>query len=182
MQNNETELTNTKGYVADGKQRLPSRLLGVVFLLLLLVTAVYYSIETLTPATWYYDQTTVMVGPHTIQATRADTDRKRVRGLSGRTHLADDEGMLFTFMDSVGTEPLYPVFWMKEMVMPIDIIWIAGEEIVAIDRLVQPEAPGTPDSDLQLYTPPVPVTAVLEVRGGWVEDRGIELGDVVVIE
>lgn len=49
----------------------------------------------------------------------ADTPSLRERGLSGRSVIADDFGLLFVFEMSGGYE-----FWMKDMKFPIDIVWL----------------------------------------------------------
>lgn len=54
-----------------------------------------------------------------IKAEVVDNEEARMKGLSGRDNLADDEGMFFVFEKS----DIYP-FWMKDMKFAIDIIWI----------------------------------------------------------
>ena len=50
----------------------------------------------------------------------AATNEEKRRGLSGRNGLEENEGMLFVF-----EEPGFYSFWMKDMLFPIDIIWIS---------------------------------------------------------
>ncbi len=64
----------------------------------------------------------------------ADTDAKRIKGLSGREHMAKDHGMIFT-SDVVETQ----CFWMKGMMFPLDFIWLdSDKKIVKIDHNVSP--------------------------------------------
>jgi uncharacterized membrane protein (UPF0127 family) len=98
------------------------------------------------------------------------------RGLGGRESLPDDRGMLFVF-----PEPGLHAFWMKDMLIPIDIIWISAEGRVADIQTAQPE-PGVPDQQLKLYRPDAEATYVLEVRAGLAADKGVEVGDEAQIE
>ena len=84
--------------------------------------------------------------------------------------------MLFVFPDS-GRQ----AFWMKDTIIPIDIIWISAEGSVVHIQTAQPE-PGVPDSELTLYRPDASALYVLEVREGLAGDRGVQLGDRAQIE
>ena len=99
---------------------------------------------------------------------------ERARGLSGRTALAADEGMLFLF-----ETPAIQSFWMKDMRIPIDILWIRDDRIVGITRDVPlPKSP----RELPLFPSPVPCDVVLEVRAGSAQRWGLLLGDAVRVE
>lgn len=104
----------------------------------------------------------------------ADTVVRHERGLSGRQYLDDDEGMLFL----LGTKQRY-TFWMKGMVMPIDILWIDEGKVVDISADVP-----VPDADghLETYTPAVPVDTVLEVSAGFAELHGVTIGASVTYD
>lgn len=105
----------------------------------------------------------------------ADTPLERSQGLSGRSDLGSNEGMLFLFEKSD-----YYGFWMKGMLIPIDIIWIKDNKIIGFEKSVSPE-PGVPESDLKKYLPSEPVDKVLEVSAGTVERLGIQAGDEIVV-
>lgn len=94
------------------------------------------------------------------------TTEARVLGLSGRSDIPEDYGMLFVFDTDVT-----PSFWMKDMLMPIDIIWISKDrEIVSIDSFVEPTTyPNT-------FSPPTPIRYVLETRAGEADRQGWEPG------
>lgn len=98
----------------------------------------------------------------------ARTSPQQARGLMFRTSLADDRGMLFPFPDDRMAS-----FWMKNTVIPLDIIFIRAD-----GRIENIAANTTPYS-----TDPVastaPVSAVLELRGGLAAERGIKAGDRV---
>lgn len=112
----------------------------------------------------------------TILAEVADTPEKHSLGLGGRESLSDNEGMLFPFSDST----LTPHFWMKGMLIPIDIIWIKDSQVFQIDKNLQPE-PDKSDLFLTVYSPRIPVDYALEVRGKLSEEHDITVGDKVEI-
>jgi hypothetical protein len=107
-------------------------------------------------------------GPVAVTVEIAATDAARERGLMYRTALADGHGMLFVF-PTAGEHP----FWMKNTLIPLDLIFIADDRhIVGIHAAAPP-----------LSTAPITVGApsryVLEVPGGFAARRGIALGDAV---
>ncbi len=106
----------------------------------------------------------------------ADNPMKRSKGLSGRESLGENEGMLFLFSGAG-----YQTFWMKGMVISIDIIWIKDDKVVGFERNVQPE-PGVRQGQLKRYPSSEAVEKVLEVPAGTVERLDIQVGDEVVID
>ncbi len=120
----------------------------------------------------------VRIGDRTIQAEVAETAEERTQGLSGRTSLAEDGGMLF-----VHQQDGQPTLWMKDMHFPLDFIWISVDRRVAdlTENVPIPE-PGIPDSELPRYQPDEPVRYVLEVNAGLVQEAGIQVGDAVTFQ
>lgn len=107
----------------------------------------------------------------------ATTAVEQARGLSYRTSLAPDAGMLFVF-GTPGTQN----FWMKDMHFPLDIIWIAENGTVAgFAQDVPAPEPGTALWNLPVYTSPPGVNEVLEVNAGTVAKFGISVGDRVTL-
>lgn len=109
----------------------------------------------------------VVETPHGKAAFRievADDASERGRGLMFRRKMAADHGMLFVF------ERTQPVgFWMKNTVLPLDLIFI-GENgrIEAIRR-------GEPLSEAPI-SPGAPVRFVLELNAGTAARTGIREG------
>jgi len=112
----------------------------------------------------------VEIRKQTVKVTVAISDNDKSRGLSGKSSLADNEGMLFLY-DTPGT----PSFWMKDMKFPIDIIWIKGDSIADISANV-PVSKSTP---LPTYKPKAEIDKVLEVKAGWTELNKVKVGDKV---
>ena len=117
----------------------------------------------------------VQMGAMTVQAEVPQGDAF-YRGLGGRESLADDRGMLFLFERSERHS-----FWMKDMLIPIDIIWISAEGRVVHVETAQPE-PGVPDDQLKHYFPDEPALYVLEVRAGLAAEKDVQAGDPTEIE
>lgn len=109
-----------------------------------------------------------------IKVEIADSDEERRVGLTNRTGLGQEEGLLFVF----DSKNIKPTFWMKDMKFPIDIIWINDDKIAQITENV-PTAPDTPDNKIPRYRPKEEVDHVLEIAAGGVKRNGIAVGDSI---
>lgn len=89
-------------------------------------------------------------------------------GLMFRRSLAPDRGMIFPY-----DPPQSVAFWMKNTLIPLDMIFIRKDGTIA--RIVANTVP------LSLETVPAgePVAAVLELAGGRAAELGIREGDRV---
>lgn len=98
----------------------------------------------------------------------ARTPQEQARGLMFRQSLAPDRGMLFPY------DPPQPAsFWMKDTLIPLDIIFIGP------DRRISGIAANTVPLSLESVPAPGPVSAVLEIAGGRSAELGITAGDTV---
>ena len=114
----------------------------------------------------------VTVGRVPFRVELAITSQERIQGLSGHPPIASDEGMLFVFEKAQKYS-----FWMKEMLFPLDMIWIDAEcTVVHITRNAPPQAPGQSLADLPRYVPPVPVPYILEINAGEAESVAVTVG------
>ncbi len=108
---------------------------------------------------------------HAVQVEVARTEAERERGLKGRERLEPGRGMLFVF-----AEDSEHVFWMKDTLVPLDMIFIDGlGQVVGVVRRAEPQSTAP-------RTVGVPSRYVLEVPGGWAEERGVSPGDGVRFE
>jgi hypothetical protein len=108
----------------------------------------------------------VTVGNTSISVEIARTEAAREAGLSGRTSLAPNTGMLFVFESEEVRG-----FWMKDMRFSLDIIWAdASGTIVTILSDV------TPQTYPKIFYPSAPATYVLEVPAGFAKSHGIAEG------
>lgn len=115
---------------------------------------------------------TLLVGDYAIRVAIADSPTERTQGLSGTTMLPQGTGMLFVF-----PSPHVPGFWMKDMLFPIDIIWIssAGEVVGVVPR-------ATPESFPTQFRPDQPIQYVLEVPAGFAETYNVQKGVKISVE
>ena len=84
-----------------------------------------------------------------------------------RRSLAGDRGMIFPY-----DPPQEVAFWMKNTLIPLDIIYIRADGTIA--RIVNAEA-----LDLTPLPSGEPIAVVLEIRGGRASELGIREGDKV---
>ena len=114
------------------------------------------------------------IGGQIIQLEVAVTQQQQALGLMYRTELADNRGMLFPFA------PARPVgFWMKNVSISLDMIFLFQGSVVAIAA----DVPPCPAAPCPTYGPEDRhiVDQVIELRGGRAAELGIQVGDVVTI-
>lgn len=105
-----------------------------------------------------------------IKVELALTQTQQEQGLSGRSELKENEGMLFVF-----DQPGKYYFWMKGMNFPIDIIWIGeNKKIIYIKKNAEP------DNYLETYGPDEEVKYVLETLAGFSDKNNLKEGDSVI--
>ena len=107
-------------------------------------------------------------GPVRFAAEIAADQESQEKGLMYRTRLAPDAGMLFDFHS-----PEPQTFWMKNTVLPLDMIFIRGDGIISS---IAPNA--VPYSETPIPSTE-PVRAVLEINGGRAAALEIEPGQRV---
>lgn len=101
----------------------------------------------------------------------ADTPAERALGLMHRESLAENAGMLFVFSQEA---PLN--FWMKNTLIPLDILYIDSAGVVVDIQTMHPQ-PGVPDSELQTYPSAAPAQYALEINADLAESLGFAVGD-----
>jgi len=104
----------------------------------------------------------------------ASDEDTRSQGLMYRDHLADDRGMIFLF-----TQPGEYPFWMKNTLIPLDMIWMdAQHRIVHIAHDVPPcKADPCPN-----YPPNAMASSVLELAAGVAAKHHLANGNVLRFE
>lgn len=111
-------------------------------------------------------------GKHVVEVEVAATRDQRTRGLMWRTELAEGRGMLFVFPNESQLS-----FWMKNTLIPLDMIFIRSDFSIA--GIVERAEPRTmvsrsPGRQQSMY--------VLEVPAGWSEKVGLKNGLKVTID
>ncbi len=99
----------------------------------------------------------------------ARDEHERGRGLMYRKSLGANSGMLFLF-----PEPVTPAFWMKNTLIPLDMVFIDEKGLIlGIHNRAIPH-------NLTPISPSGPVKAVLEINGGQAEKLGLRVGDPII--
>jgi uncharacterized membrane protein (UPF0127 family) len=111
---------------------------------------------------------TSLQGVHLFKVEVAATFPEQERGLMFRTVMGADEGMIFP-MDP----PRRTAFWMKNTVIPLDIIFIGA------DHKVLNVAANAVPYDLTPLPSTGDAAAVLELNGGRAAEIGLKPGDSV---
>lgn len=109
--------------------------------------------------------------PHRLEVEVAATDASEERGLMWRSSVPPGTGMLFIFHEESDH-----TFWMKNTLVPLDMIFIGGK-----GRVVGVVAEAAPLSLTQRHVGR-PSKYVLEVPGGWAAKNGIQRGCQVTFE
>jgi uncharacterized membrane protein (UPF0127 family) len=95
------------------------------------------------------------------------TPEARSIGLSGRTELANDSGMLFEFEVASADN----CFWMKDTLIDLDMIWIDDDRnIVSVTSAV------SPDTYPESFCPDDDAKYGLEINAGRAEELGLQAG------
>jgi uncharacterized membrane protein (UPF0127 family) len=105
-------------------------------------------------------------GDHRFTVEVAGTPAEQETGLMFRRSLGADRGMIFPY-----EPPQNVAFWMKNTLIPLDMIFIRADGSIA--RI----AAGTIPQSLEPVPSGEPVAAVLEIRGGRSSELGIREGD-----
>lgn len=105
---------------------------------------------------------------HRFTVEVARTAEQQAQGLMHRQSLAPDRGMIFPY-----DPPQQTAFWMKNTLIPLDMIFIRADGTIA--RIAENTVP------LSLEPVPSlePVAAVLEIAGGRSTELGLKPGDRV---
>lgn len=108
-----------------------------------------------------------------FQIELADTESERSSGLMNRQAIADNNAMLFVFENKKRRS-----FWMKNTLIPLDLIFLSSSGEVLETYNMNTEI-GHPDSMLKIYRSTDPVKLAMEIRSGLVEEIPILVGSYI---
>lgn len=132
---------------------------GFVVLIIALVAA--YIVNNFVPTT------PLRLGSGVYSLRIADTDAERAQGLSGVEKLASNEGLLMKY-DGDGKWGI----WMKDMKIPLDIVWLDKDKVVVyIVKGASPELGTT-----MTFEPKSPARYIVELPAGAVDQAAIKTG------
>jgi len=122
----------------------------------------------------FSNQSSIRFESHRFSVELATTPEQRARGLMFREHLDPDRGMLFIFEE----EGVYP-FWMKNTLIPLDIIWIDKNRTVVF---ISNNTPPCEQEPCRTINPRKKAKYVLEVCGGTADRIGLIVGDKLAFD
>ena len=134
-----------------------------------------------------YDNAEILINGRAVSVLLADTELKRIRGLSGKNSIGAD-GMLFVF-----PEEDFHGIWMKEMSFPLDIIWLNEREPRTSADCAQNDAEKEkclevvhlkknvlPETFPEVFYPKEKAKYVLEMNAGMAEKMGIRIREILM--
>jgi hypothetical protein len=116
---------------------------------------------------------TVYISDKAFQAEIAATPEEHARGLMFRRCLKDGYGMLFVFPDEEVRS-----FWMKNTLIPLDMIFLNGDKQV-VDLFAS--VPPCRRDPCPSYTSALPARYVLEIAGGQARKLKLRVGDKIFV-
>ena len=106
---------------------------------------------------------------HCFVVELAKTEQEWARGLMFRESMAPDKGMLFVF-----EEEKEHSFWMKNTLIPLDIVWLnRDKEVVFIAKNSQP----CKTENCEIIIPTEKAKYVLELNAGIVDEINLKIGN-----
>jgi hypothetical protein len=102
------------------------------------------------------------------------TPEDQAQGLMFRENLREKTGMLFVF-----PEPAPHHFWMKNTMIPLDMIWMDRSGRVTFVAANTPPCRADPCAT---YGPDGPAELVLEIAGGLAQKEGVKVGATLEIQ
>jgi len=118
------------------------------------------------------NSTRIMIAGVVLTVELAETASAQEKGLSGRSSLPIDHGMLFILQ-----RPGYWGFWMVDMKFPLDIIWFNSTRQVVF---TEPNLPPCTPQSCPVITPSVKSMYVLEVNAGFIASHQIGIGRMFI--
>ena len=110
----------------------------------------------------------ILVGKTPLWVEVADTLEKQERGLMFRRSLPENEGMLFVYK-----EPIEMSFWMRNTLIPLDIVFVGADGVILNIHQARPL------DESVLYRSAGAAKYVIETNQGWFSRHGIMPGDRV---
>lgn len=146
------------------------RLLPVSFFAILFLVGCSVRVPTETKAMGEWRETQLNGKKLTLEVVTSSRDIKQ--GLSDRTDMAEDHGMLFKFEQKAKHS-----FWMRNMWFSLDMIFLDDGKVVDIAKDMP--SPNKTFGIPKTHTSKAEADAVLELKSGGADRYGIKEGDVL---
>lgn len=109
----------------------------------------------------------------TVLLEEAITQEQKMQGLMGRKKLAENTGMVFIYD---GAQEL--AFWMKDVLVPLDIIFLKDGEVIRIYKNAKVVKQG---SHYKIYPSKGLANQVIEVNAGFCKQNNIKKGSIIKV-
>lgn len=123
-----------------------------------------------------FHKATLVIGESEFSVEVADSTIELIEGLQFRESLPENAGMVFIFGETKST-----TFWMKNTLIPLDMVWVTDNTVVGFEENVSTQI-GQPDNELIRYPSPGAVDIGIEFNAGTVANYGIEVGDRIELK
>lgn len=137
-------------------------IISIIIILVLIISGVIISNN-------YSKSEVCTIDKKCIKIEIAQTEEERTQGLMYREILDNNSGMLFIFTQ----ENIYP-FWMKDTLIPLDIIWINNADTIVF---IQKNALPCKTEICESYYPNISASYVFEINSGKADELGLKVGD-----
>ncbi len=152
------------------RKNMAKNIIIIVVLGIILILIACYILFKPTPT----GTTTIKLGNTQYSMEIAKTPSQQYKGLGGRTSLCPNCGMIFVFPFN----SILP-FWMKDTLIPLDMIWIKDDgTIVSIQTAPTDSDPSNPK---KIYQNSVPAKYVIELNAGDAQKIGLKENDKINI-
>ena len=115
-----------------------------------------------------------LVEGRVFQLEVARTREERAQGLMGRSSLPEDAAMLFVYDAEDAL-----VFWMKDTLIPLDVLFLDSDGIVVNVQTMRPQ-PDATDATLTRYYAAAPARYAVEINAGLASEYDITAGSRVL--
>ena len=146
---------------------------GAVFIVSGVVLVIFSFFALYVVPKMFAPPTKIYIGSGSFEAKLALDEPSQEKGLAGIDNLASDEALLmvFDFESDWG-------IWMKDMKIPIDIVWLdKSKKVVHIVKNASPEY-----STDKTFKPNKPAKYVLELPAGAVDNSTINLNSLAIFQ
>jgi len=143
-------------------------------ILIAIIVGIYFLIVTFWPKGAKNVVFNTDSGSYTYAVEVSDNRDTRMKGLMEREKLDADKGMLFIFEDE-----RIPAFWMKNMKIPLDMVFM-DKDYKVVDYFEN--VPACTADPCPHYLPSVNSKYVVEVNAGTVDKIGLQKGDLAEVK